>query len=101
MYRKAIISVHKAPAAEFWETVKGFEIKYLPRYSGPPISLTLPIQKETYFFDKFPTYFDGLLPESIMLEVLLKKKKLDADDYFGQILAVGADLVGAIIVQEI
>ena len=101
MNRKALISVNKTPAAEFIELDKGFEINYFPSYSGQPISLTLPVRKEKYIFEYFPAFFDGLLPEGIMLEVLLKKFKLDADDYFGQLLIVGSDLVGAVTVEEI
>ncbi|MDP8202497.1 MAG: HipA N-terminal domain-containing protein [Candidatus Tenebribacter burtonii] len=101
MNRKAIISVNNTPAGEFIELDKGFEIKYFPIYTGQPISLTLPFSIEKYTFKSFPSFFDGLLPEGIMLEVLLKKIKLDADDYFGQLLTVGSDLVGAVTVEEI
>ena len=101
MNRRALISVNGTQAAEFIELDKGYEINYLPTYSGQPISLTLPSIKEKYTFDSFPAFFDGLLPEGIMLEVLLKKYKLDADDYFGQLLTVGSDLVGAVTVEEI
>lgn len=101
MNRKALISVNRIPAAEFIELEKGFEINYFPTYSGQPVSLTLPLLKVRYTFESFPAFFDGLLPEGIMLEVLLKKYKLDADDYFGQLLTVGSDLVGAVTVEEI
>ncbi len=101
MNRKALILVNDTPAGELIELDKGFEIKYFPLYTGQPISLTLPLIKERYTFDLFPAFFDGLLPEGIMLEVLLKKFKLDADDYFGQLLTVGSDLVGAVTVEEI
>lgn len=100
MNRKAIISINQTPAAEFIELEKGFEISYFPTYSGQPFSLTLPLIKEKYVFESFPAFFDGLLPEGIMLEVLLRKSKLDADDFFGQLLAVGSDLVGAVTVEE-
>jgi len=36
-----------------------------------------------------------------MLEALLKVLKLDADDYLGQLLILGEDLVGAVTVREI
>ena len=101
MGRKAIISVNNNKTAEFIELEKCYEINYFPTYIGQPISLTLPLIKQNYTFDSFPSFFDGLLPEGIMLEVLLKKFKLDADDYFGQILLVGSDLVGAVTVEEL
>lgn len=101
MNRKAIISVNKIPAAEFIELDKGFEINYLSTYIGQPISLTLPLNKVNNTFESFPAFFDGLLPEGIMLEILLKKFKLDTNDFFSQLLVVGSDLVGAVTVEEV
>ena len=53
-----------------------------------------------FFFQNFPPFFDGLLQEGILLEGLLKQKKIDKYDYFSQLVAVGNDLVGAVTVQE-
>lgn len=74
---------------------------YHSNYQGPPVSLTMPISKTYYVFDKFPPYFEGLLPEGILLEALLRKYKLDKNDYFGQLMHVGHDLIGAISVEQI
>lgn len=81
------------------ERKKKFRLSYLENYSGPPISLALPVRSEPYDFEKFPPFFDGLLPEGSQLEGLLRQKKLDKNDYFGQLVAVGADMVGAITVK--
>ena len=35
-----------------------------------------------------------------MLDGLLRQRKIDKDDYFSQLLAVGKDLVGAVTVEE-
>ncbi len=101
MNRRALILINQIPTAEFVETESGYQIKYLDDYSGPSVSLALPLQKDEYVFSNFPPFFDGLLPEGIMLEALLKKFKIDADDYFGQLLILGNDLVGAVTVREI
>lgn len=77
-----------------------FVFAYDPSYDGPPISLTMPVRQEPYTFDQFPPFFDGLLPEGMQLEGLLKQKKIDRDDKFSQLLAVGADTVGAVSVEE-
>ena len=45
--------------------------------------------------------FEGLLPEGMMLEALLRKYKIDRNDYFGQIIMVGQDVVGAVTVEEL
>lgn len=35
-------------------------------YKVMPISLTIPVNKQYSEFDRFPPFFDGLLPESVM-----------------------------------
>lgn len=78
----------------------GFRFSYLPDYSGPPISQTMPVGKGLFEFDAFPPFFDGLLPEGFQLEALLRQKKLDRNDHFSQLLLVGSDTVGAVSVLE-
>lgn len=73
---------------------------YDPSYDGAPVSLTMPVRPEPYIFSEFPPFFDGLLPEGVQLEGLLKQKKIDRDDKYSQLLAVGADTVGAVTVLE-
>jgi len=77
-----------------------FRFSYSPDYAGPPISQTMPVRIESFEFDDFPPFFDGLLPEGFQLEALLRQRKLDRNDCFGQLLLVGADTVGAVSVRE-
>lgn len=78
-----------------------YELRYLPYYQGDPISLTLPVKKESFWFDQFPSFFDGLLPEGYQLEALLRRRKIDRNDLFSQLIATGTDLVGSITVEEV
>lgn len=73
---------------------------YLPAYSGPPVSLTLPLRPEPYEFRSFPAIFEGLLPEGPQLEALLRTHKIDRRDVFQQLLTVGGDLVGSLAVFD-
>jgi serine/threonine-protein kinase HipA len=73
---------------------------YSPEYAGPPISLAMPVRNEVFEFDRFPPFFDGLLPEGFQLEALLRHKKLDRNNCFDQLLLVGSDTVGAVTVHE-
>lgn len=82
------------------EPGKKYRFEYLEGYTGEPISLTMPTDVSVYEFDKFPGFFDGLLPEGVMLDGLLRQKKIDADDMFSQLIAVGGELVGAVTVEE-
>ncbi len=74
---------------------------YTEDYQGSPVSLTMPIKNKKYEYEKFPPFFEGLLPEGEMLEALLRKYKLDKKDYFGQLLMVGQDVVGAVTIEEV
>ncbi|HEX2935599.1 MAG TPA: HipA N-terminal domain-containing protein [Bacteroidales bacterium] len=83
------------------EFAKKYRFEYLEDYKGKPVSLTLPLSQKIYEFETFPSFFDGLLPEGYQLEGLLKIGKVDRNDYFAQLMAVGDDLVGNITVKEI
>lgn len=78
-----------------------FGFEYLSEYQGPPVSLSMPIQQREWRFDQFPPFFDGLLPEGLQLQSLLKIRKLDRSDFFGQLLAVGQDLIGDVTVESL
>lgn len=75
--------------------------RYKDGYSGEPVSLTMPLLKSEYHYDTFPPFFEGLLPEGEMLEGLLRQNKIDRNDLFAQLAAVGADMVGAVTAFEV
>lgn len=94
--------MHGVPAGILEERVPGkqYAFRYLESYAGPPVSLTMPLQTGEYLFNSFPPFFDGLLPEGVQLEALLRQNKIDRHDHFSQLVAVGNDLVGAVTVRE-
>lgn len=99
--RKAIIFVHDKRAGVLIEdSNSGYQFTYDDNYEGEAVSLTMPLIAKNYSFIKFPSFFEGLLPEGIMLEGLLKIGKIDKNDYFSQLIATGNDLVGAVTVKE-
>ena len=100
--RKATVYLHGNPAGQLIEIGDGrFQFAYNGDYVGPPISLTMPTHQASYEFDGFPPFFDGLLPEGLMLDALLRQLKIDRTDTFSQLCAVGADLVGAVTVEPV
>ena len=100
--RKAVVKIHNIQAGIFTENNSEFYIfQYDKNYSGPPISLTMPVREKEYMYENFPPFFDGLLPEGIQLEGLLKQYKIDKNDFFTQLLVIGSDLVGAVTVENI
>jgi len=98
--RKIYLKIHDQIAAILHEQEKDYRLEYIESYHGVPLSLALPLEKRIYEFSDFPPFLDGLLPEGIQLDAILRKYKLDADDYLSQIILVGNDLVGAITVEE-
>lgn len=101
--RKAKVLVNGIAAGILRETEPGskYVFEYLDGYKGLEISRTIPIDQQVYNFNHFPPFFDGLLPEGFQLEGLLKIRKIDRNDCFSQLLAVGEDLIGVITVKEI
>ena len=101
--RRAKVFVKGVDAGILFEFVPGkeYSFEYHDAYDGLVVSRTMPIKEKVYKFDRFPPFFDGLLPEGIQLEGLLKIKKIDKHDSFSQLIAVGGDMVGVVTVKEI
>lgn len=101
--RTAKVFVGNVEAGTFSELEFGkkYRFEYLEAYTGAPVSLTMPKSQMVYGFDSFPPFFDGLLPEGYQLEGLLKIGKMDRNDLFSQLMAVGDDLVGNVTLKVI
>jgi serine/threonine-protein kinase HipA len=101
--RRAKVFVKGIEAGTLSEIENGKEylFEYLQGYNGLEVSRTMPVKGRSFRFNRFPTFFDGLLPEGIQLEGLLTIKKIDKTDYFSQLMAVGEDMVGVVTVKEI
>ncbi|MEX2400192.1 MAG: HipA N-terminal domain-containing protein [Rhodothermales bacterium] len=99
--RRAEVRVDDRRAGELHEGAGTYTFTYDASYDGSPVSLTMPVSDEPYRLDRFPPFFDGLLPEGAQLEALLRQAKLDRSDLFGQLVTVGQDLVGNVTVYPI
>jgi serine/threonine-protein kinase HipA len=77
----------------------GYSFLYDKKYIGQPISLSMPKTEKEFLFKFFPPFFDGLLPEGVQLDALLRQTKLDRNDYLSQLIVVGKDLVGSVTVE--
>lgn len=102
MMRKADVFMHDIHAGVLEEISPRttYRFTYSTAFNGPPVSLTTPVRPEPYEYETFPPFLEGLLPEGYNLEALLRALKIDRQDLFSQILAVGMDLVGAVTVRE-
>ena len=77
-----------------------YRFAYAAGYSGEPISLAWPIREGAYECDGFPPVFEGLLPEGLSLEAMLRQYKIDKHDLFRQLVTVGGDVVGSLTITE-
>lgn len=100
--RKASIFVNAIFAGELQEIEKGTKYRFVydPAYTGPSVSLTMPKKHLIHDFNRFPPFFEGLLPEGMMLDALLRQTKIDHTDYLSQLITVGGDLVGNVTVEK-
>ncbi len=78
-----------------------WRFSYHAEYCGIPISLTMPLAQRIHEFNCFPPVFEGLLPEGIQLEALLRRHKLDRQEMFAQLMLAGSDLVGSLTLEEV
>ena len=101
--RKANIFVNACLAGELHEIEKRVKYRfiYLDTYQGPSVSLEMPTTNLVYEYDRFPPFFEGLLPEGLMLESMLQQLKIDRNDFFAQLIAVGGDMVGNVTAKEL
>ncbi len=76
-----------------------YRFTYDAGFHGEPVSLTMPMSQRVWEFSHFPAPFEGLLPEGVQLDGLLRLRKLNRNDLFGQLLAVGHDVVGSLRIE--
>lgn len=99
--RRARVYMMGEPAGLLEEMAGGhYVFRYAESYEGLPVSLAMPVAQRDFSFDGFPPFFEGLLPEGDMLEGLLRHRKIDRNDLFAQLIAVGTETVGAVTVTE-
>lgn len=100
--RKAEVYQQEMLAGILEETKQNhYRFTYAPGYRGQPISLALPVREAPYDFDRFPPVFEGLLPEGLPLDAMLRQYKIDKKDLFKQLVTVGEDVVGSLTIKEV
>ena len=104
MNRRGLVYFDRALAGLLLERATGgarfsYEPAWLADPEAPAISLTLPKREEPYEWDGPSPFFMGLLPEGWLHTLAIGKYRLAADDWFGQILALCGDCVGAVTVE--
>lgn len=103
-FRTAYIYVRNIFAGELYETDEGYSFSYDDNYlkdeSSTPVSLTLPLSRQHYHSKTLFSFFDGLIPEGWLLEIVTRNWKIDHKDRFGLLLIACKDPIGNVCVRE-
>ena len=102
-FRKAFVYIRDRYAGLLEETDDGYRFQYDAEYlqkDPRPVSLTLPLADEPYTSKTLFPFFDGLIPEGWLLEVVTHNRKIDRRDRFGLLLIACKDAIGNVSIQE-
>lgn len=103
MNRAGIVFVQNMRAGLITETDTGYEFyyekEYLEKEDSLAVSLTLPLSREIYKSNTLFPFFDGLIPEGWLLNVVERNWKIDGRDRFGLLLVTCADCIGDVRIE--
>ena len=102
-YRSAYIYVRNVFAGVLSETDYGYSFlydeEYLQSENATAVSLTLPLSKNEYRAKTLFPFFDGLIPEGWLLDVVTHNWKISPNDRFGVLLVACKDAIGNVGVR--
>ena len=103
-FRKAYVYVKDSFAGILEETDSGYSFQYDRDYlmndTALAVSLTLPLTEKPYTSRILFPFFDGLIPEGWLLEVVTHNWKISRRDRFGLLLIACKDAIGNVTIQE-
>lgn len=86
------------------EDEAGYHFQYEKEYVDnhkPSISLTLPLQYQPYHSTVLFPFFDGLIPEGWILDIVEKNWKISNKDRMGILLVACKDCIGAVSIEAL
>lgn len=103
-YRQGYVYVSDRFAGIISETDDGYSFKYDEAYlnssDAKPVSLTLPLSDEEYISKTLFPFFDGLIPEGWLLDLVYNNWKLNPSDRFAALLCACNDCIGNVSVRK-
>ena len=100
----AFVFVRDFFAGVLRKTEDGYSFKYDDEYvknpKSTPVSLTMPITNEEYTSNVLFPFFDGLIPEGWLLDIVTANWKIDPSDRFSLLLIACKDPIGNVSIRE-
>lgn len=100
--RQAQVFYKNSLAGIITENDEGFTFRYDEFYlnseNSKPVSLTMPLQKESYESKILFPFFDGLIPEGWLLDIAITNWKINQRDRFGLLFTLCKDCIGCVSV---
>lgn len=102
--RRGVVYFRDLRAGIIEETEHGYRFQYDPQYlqhpQAYPISVHCPLREEAFVSRTFFPFFDGLIPEGWLLNLVQRNWKLNLHDRMGLLLTTCGDCIGAVSVRE-
>ena len=103
-FRTAYVYVRDIFAGTLDEIDSGYSFSYDEGYlnmeNATAVSLTLPLRPEEFKSQVLFPFFDGLIPEGWLLDVVSRNWKIDINDRFGLLLIACKDSIGNVSIKE-
>ena len=103
-FRTAYVYIRNDFAGLLSETDDGYSFSYdktfLESINASAVSLTMPLTTDTYKSKTLFSFFDGLIPEGWLLNVVSQNWKIDEKDRFGILLIACKDCIGNVSIRE-
>ena len=104
-YRTAYVYVRDTFAGTLKETDSGYSFvddnEYLKNEKATAVSLTMPLKSEEYASKTLFAFFDGLIPEGWLLDVVTHNWKIARKDRFGLLLVACKDPIGNVCIKGV
>lgn len=102
-FREADVYVQGRLAGLLSETDDGYCFQYdgdFLKNNPEPVSILLPVIEEPYTAKVLFPFFDGLLPEGVLLDSVRKRWGIPERDRFGVLLKACKDPIGKVQITE-
>ncbi len=103
VFRNAYVYIRNTYAGVLSETDDGYsfvyDTEYLSRGDATAVSLTLPVTDQPYLSTTLFSFFDGLIPEGWLLDMVSRNWKIDRRDRFGLLMVACKDPIGNVSIR--